>query len=622
MTQIILLGILMTGSVFGAAIYEKRFEELLPVTCATIILTIYAAGIAGALKLGVYVVLVLSTILWIFSAYKVFKCKKIRSFLEHFLTPGFCVFVFLYFLLGFFCRDMIASQWDEFSHWADTVKAMVLVDDFGTNAAAHTMFPSYPPGMSVFQYFFQKVYLMLKPDQTFSEWRLFFAYQIFFLSFLMPFLKDLSFKKPLKIMGIAVLLYVGPMLIFTNVYSCIYIDAILGFVAGTAFAHVFLVRKKDWLYDIYVYISIAMLVLMKDAGMLFAAALLIVYLIEMIAPWNFKSIRAILTKDNIIRVVCGSCSLIIPKVLWSLNMRVNHVEPVFSGKVDIPELLRIILGRDPENYRSTVFRLYSIAMMTHTIELGKTSVEIPYIAVVIVLLAVSYVLCKKYAKTEPDKIAIRKTLFYVMLILSICFICGMCVSYMFKFSEAEAVSLAGFSRYLKIIFHFLWIFVLAVGISHEIIDENQNRWGVRLFCAVIVLAPWAMISMNVTRTTVDQAIADRSAYQIIADQVEKQSEGNQKEILVNVVCTEEVWCERLVLGYLLRPNQIKWNYKDEISAQEWQDELCEIVDYVALYKTDDLFIEKFSELFAEPDSIQDGKVYRVNKSSGLLESVE
>lgn len=632
MTQIVILLVLMTGSVIGCAAGKKRFEELLPITCAGIVLLLFLTGIFGVLKLGVSLVLLISFFLWILSLIWILRKKEWKVFLKYFLTPGCLVFVVLYFLLSILNRDMMVYEWDEFSHWADIVKVMVNIDDFGTNPNSGSLFASYPPGMALFQYFFQEIYLRIKPEEIFSEWRLYFAYQVFFLTFLMPFLKHLSFKEPLKILEMGITIWIGPMLIFSNIYSSLYIDAILGFVSSAGIATVFLQQKKDWIYDIYIYLSIVMLVLAKDAGMLFAAFLLILYITDIICNRIYKKEVINIQKVNILKIAFGIASMAIPKLLWSLNIKINGAATSFGNRVDVAELIRIVLGLEPENYRSSVAKLFSLAFMTHKIEIGDLAIQIPYIVLVVVFAGIVYWFYQKFKELEPEKARIRKIAVCLLLIQSILFVVGTCISYMYKFSENEALSLAGFSRYMRIMFHCWWIFILLMAVCFAIKgNEKKVRTEIFVFCIIMATVPWSVVSMNVTRQTVEHSIETRAPFQVIIDQIEKITKQDTEPSSITVICQETQGYEQLLFRFALRPHKIDWNYSigepfydgdcytETITAEEWHQRLINKRDYVALYKVNDYFVSEFASVFKNPDDIQENGVYRVNKKTGLLE---
>lgn len=631
MTQIIMLLLLMTGSVFACAFLEKRFEEMLPVTCSSIVLLLFVAGIINALKAGTYIVLLLCVVIWIISLFWIFRRNKWRGFLKQFLTPGCCIFVLLYFLLSVLTRDMMASEWDEFSHWADIVKVMVNLEDFGTNPDSGSLFASYPPGMALFQYFFQKVYLLVKPGAVFSEWRMFFAYQVFFLSFMVPFLKNLSFKEPLKVLLMGISIWIGPMLIFTNIYSSIYIDSILGFVAGAGIATIFLQREKEWIYDVYIYLSVAMLVLMKDAGTLFAVFLLILYVTDIVCKRNYKVGKFMLEKIDALKVILGIAALIIPKLLWSLDIKINEATVSFGNKVDIIELVRVILGLEPENYRSVVVKLFSLAILSHKVEIGDTAIELPYIALLIVFAGVTYWLYQKHKNDETKNVRIRKIVVYTLVLQSVVFVIGMCVSYMYKFSESEALELAGFSRYMKIILHLWWIFILLIAVHFAIKGEGKKaRIEIFVFCIIMAVVPWSKVSLNITRQTVENSVAARAPYQVLVEQIEEVTQNDRQPSYITVICQETQGYEQLLFRYALRPHHVDWNYSigkpfyegdsytETITAEDWQARLKSKCDYVALYKINDYFVTEFFTVFENPNDIHENGVYRVNKETGLL----
>ena len=137
---------LSSGSVLCAAVWGKKYEEVLPVTCSALVLLLFLFGIAGILKAGVLFVCFLGAAIYIFSAIYIFHNKCHSIFLEKFFTPGF--FVFFILLLAACCLNIgkMAENWDEFSHWIDIVKVMATLDDFGTHPGSGSAFMSYPPG--------------------------------------------------------------------------------------------------------------------------------------------------------------------------------------------------------------------------------------------------------------------------------------------------------------------------------------------------------------------------------------------------------------------------------------------------------------------------------------------
>lgn len=244
---IIFFIVISSGSAICAAKCRKRYEEVLPITCAAYIFLLFVFGLLGILKTGVYVVFGLSILLYVWMAVYVSKEKCVKNFLSNFFTPAFLCFVILTAIFVYAIHGKLLDSWDEFSHWGDIVKVMATLDDFGTNPQSFSVFKSYPPGMTLFQYLLQKINMLVSGEQ-FSEWHIYVAWQMLAMAFLMPLLNKLSFKKPVTIITALVTCFFAPWLFFTNVFTAVYIDAFLGFLAGAGLTMVFLHEEEDVFY--------------------------------------------------------------------------------------------------------------------------------------------------------------------------------------------------------------------------------------------------------------------------------------------------------------------------------------------------------------------------------------
>jgi ABC-type glutathione transport system ATPase component len=167
---------------------------------------------------------------------------------------------------------------------------------------------------------------------------------------------------------------------------------------------------------------------------------------------------------------------------------------------------------------------------------------------------------------------------------------------MYKFSQEEALQLAAFSRYLRIIIHCLWIFCLSV-LIHLCVHEQKLLSKVDILIALVcaLVVPWSTVSDNVTRETIAYAQHVRAPYQQIANQIEQLQGDNDEGLILHVICSDVRWCEHLVLGYSLRPHRFEWNYSGELTTEEWLKEIDESIDYVVLFRINDEFIQRFPD---------------------------
>ena len=99
------------------------------------------------------------------------------------------------------------------------------------------------------------------------------------------------------------------------------------------------------------------------------------------------------------------------------------------------------------------------------------------------------------------------------------------------------------------------------------------------------------------------------------------------------VSQEDAGYDYWVMKFSIRPNYLNDNFSwsigksfydgdiftKEMDKSQWQEELVREYDYVVLYKLNGYFYENFSDLFMNPDDIEENVVYRVDKKRGLLE---
>ncbi len=187
--------LLASGSVFGVSFFEKKFEEVLPITCMGISGILFIFGMFGMLKIGFWLIFAALIALVLISLLNTIIKKDFLQFVKGFFTPAFFIFSFLFFIICLCNRGKLAAHTDEFSHWVDSVKTMFLLDDFITNENSHSLFKSYPPIMALFQYFFQRVNALIFRSNDFVEEKVYVAYQVFVVSLILPFFKMLNTKE-------------------------------------------------------------------------------------------------------------------------------------------------------------------------------------------------------------------------------------------------------------------------------------------------------------------------------------------------------------------------------------------------------------------------------------------
>lgn len=624
---IVWFAIISSGGVLGAAVWKRKYEEILPITCSIIILVLFLFGIAGKLFFGAMMVCILGLVAYGVAVGWIIKKKEINLFASNFFSVGFWVFVIVFICVTWFNLGKLTDSWDEFSHWADIVKVMATLDDFGTNPEAESMFQSYPPGMSLFQYFLQKLYQWTASD-IFSEWRLYLAYQMFVFALMVPFIQGFDIRKPLKWLSSLIVLFLSPLLFYQTIYTTIYIDPFLGILAGTGFATIFLCKNKDVIYSLRVLLTVSMLVLAKDAGLLFAVCLAAAYILDYVHENRLNSIKSEFPLINR-RWLCIPASVLaigIPKFLWKLHLKVTDANIMFSAPYDFARLIRIIKG-DDLGWQRDVLTGYFRNLINYKVSFGV--VDINYLLLLFLLISIVVGLCYAFWKKDKSYYWKNGVIISTVCILFVIYIVGLCMTYIFRFSEYEATRFASFTRYMNMVYLTVWLFCVLVFLGYLQIYSNWSSIiEILTLVAVMIISPLEYVQDFTHRVYVDSSVVTRAQYDQMSNEIAKIPERSRIYFISQETNGFDYW----VMRYSSRPNffnpNFTWSvgetfyegdvFTRTITPEQWQAELVNSYDYVALYRINDYFIEHFSSLFQQDQDISDNSLYRIDKETGLL----
>lgn len=617
---------LASPSVFLAVRRGKRFELTFPLSVMASVLILFGFGLGGMLELGVPFLLCLSAYIYVLTAVCLFRERRFRSLFENLVTPGAVFFLITYGLLTLWNQGKMACNWDEFSHWVDIVKAATYIDDFGTNPAANSTFQSYPPAMMLFQYALQKVYMLLNPGFGFSEWRAYFGYQIFFIAVMLPFFRNISFRQPVTMAATAVVILLAPLVFFRNLYSAVYIDGFVGILFGSGLAMTILRTRGEKWYPAYICLLCAVLTIAKDVGFAFSLILALLFAVDTLLDPN--------TRSNGLRWLVAPLPLTaayLLKLLWGWELKTSGARISFSGSIDWEVLWNVLLGRDT-SYRSGLLPLYFEALCNQTVSFGRIPLKFSYVALILlfcIAFLLIWLLFRKYQPEQGKRCGIILTISAGALVA---YTLGLCVIYMFKFSEYEATRLASMDRYLNIAFVGIW---LAIGLMMIFwAGKLRRQVAMPVLLALLLLVTPVRTFLGFARGSyVSQSIQARAPYQQLHGQIQEICDGNDRIYFISQETTGfDYWVSR----FNARPNGFNENFSwsigeafydgdlwtKKMTAEQWQSLLLEKYDYVALYKVNDYFLENFSHLFRDPEEILVNRLYRVNRDTGLLELCE
>lgn len=616
--------LLSSGSAFCAARYGKRYERVLPITALSAVMVLFLFGLCGLLKAGVYAVLSAAAVLYLLAAISLIRKKNGRDFLKNFATPAMILFLLTAVGFGFLFRGKLASSWDEYTHWVDVVKVMTMLDDFGTNPASGSFFASYTPGMSLFQYLLCSLYGILNPGAAFREDLCNVAFHLLAYCVMAPLLRNCRWKKPVHLLACCVVMFLGPLLFYSHFYFNTYIDPVQGILPGVGMAVIFLFsdEEKDGFYQAYILLLCMVLSLIKEAALAFSVFLAVAFVLDHgFAPFRKKE------KGIWLRTVAAILAAVLPQLLWKLEVQLSGTVVSFGNSIDLRALTA------DGGYRIQVARNFMTAMYENTHPLGNSGMELTFITWFFLCLLGLCAVYLLHQKTGTENLPGKAAVLLLTAGQTVAYLAGLCVMYMFKFTRYEALNLAAMDRYICVAFLCCWMLVLFILVDYA--DRYLRLGRVQMLScilAALLVIPTRPVIGILLRNNVQSSAIARSQYTTLQTQLRKFCAAGDTVYLVS---QGDGGMDLNALHFIARPVNISNKicnlgeprnegdiYTAALTAEEWQQELVERYDYVAILALDPWFLETYGELFEDAAEITENSVYRVDRQTGMLSRCE
>ena len=615
--------VLVAPPLFLAVYKKRRFEETIALTTGGMILFMYVLGIIGLLKVSVYLILGATAALLILSFIKILKSKQFLNPLAPFFTPAALAF-FLFFLFLLYAHyERLLHEYDEFTHWGDVVKAMAWIDDFSTSPLSHSYFQNYVPGMAIFQYLFEKL-AMIFPGGIFVDWRLYFAYHLLTVIFLLPFFTVRKWRWFLPAFLLILFTALTPVFFDPESLSSIYVDGFLGLLAGAGFATLFLKKSSGW-KTAHILVICALLVLVKDVGLLFAVTLALAFLSS-----EMPQIREN-RKKFLILAGLTVAAVALPKILWEISIRVNHITFMkFRRPIKLDVLFRVITGRqagyEAEVGAASINRLLTGVVGFH----GPIEIKMFYPVLAAILIAVLMLFLFLWKKQDPEAHRQHRAAVWGALVTFVLYCLGMPLLYMFKLNSDTLVS---FDRYMGIMLTCLivLIFLLAAAWLQE-----RPKWIIAGVGACVLIGAMTLNPVIMGKYLNRESIGDQyyvlGRFDTFVREMNEIAGGEEKHVWI--IAQESDGSEFWPLRYGIRPANGEINVGFSISdhtkslypgdiwtliipAEEWREKLKDY-DYVMIWQADDTFREDYAALFENPADIADRTIFAVNHETDML----
>lgn len=622
MLDILCFVLLLAGQcLFFAAYCKKEPAKGLPAAMLLTTAVLFLTGVFGALRVGVYLVIALSLAM---AAAGVLHAKRrggLAALGRCMATPAAAMFLFVLCWSVYANFGRVADAWDEFSHWADTVKRMTALHAIPT-AADGAQFPSYPPAMALLQYFVQVL-----TGGGFVEWKLYVTYQLFSAAVLLPLFDGLSLRDGIgrSLLGLMLLL-VLPMALFYHPIGKLFIDGFLGLLFGAALC--FSMGRAADAFDRAVFcLLLFVLVLTKEVGLLFALLAAAIVAVETLV------LRGTDTRSMLRRiggVGAAFASIGAAKLLWN-GFTAQQAVDGSQGLSTIRGGVLTALGEDSAAAIAVV-KNYVQEFFSFTQRVGMMKMSF-FTLLVLCLVGVAVLLSQK---RENDPAGFARLRF--RLLAAVCALLVYIASLLFLYitwsvySPYEAAALSSFDRYLNTGFAAFLVCLAAAG-WHALDDlgtKRRARQIAAMFVVAVLLLPLPDLMELGLRKTVRESVETRAPYAAAVEYAE--AAGFSEGARVLVVAQDTAGLEWQHARYCLAPRlQIEgtvWSFRlpgdtnniwtTYLSAEDFAAQYGKTYDYVLLLMLDEYFMQHYAPCFAAGTEIVEGGWYRFDAESGLL----
>lgn len=458
--------ILFWISLFGLFLFAYKYcklakELIIPFVFIFLILILFVGAMLNIIKILSIMIFVFGFFAYFWLFYKKYLTK---DFLKSFFDYKIFLFIGLLLFFTLISFNLHITSYDNFSHWAVTVKQLFLHDTLSSFQYNIDEFTTYPPGSALFIYFVGLIVGKTETSMILGQ-----NYLLLGLLFaLTVFLKN--DKKVLSsVFYILFVLVISTINIAINDLS---VDTLLGVLGIVSLVVAYYYRNSLKMVTILLTLSSLFFVILKNSGLLFV---IMNVLLLLIVGFKLKKIKKTLFASLIIIISSG-----ILFYIWQQHLLM--VYPAQTGittkhSISITNFDRT-LHQNGKAETIEVLKKYAINFF----DICNNLINWYVAGICICFLVFSFVF--------KDK---RKNIL-LLLLLSILLYVGYSFVYAFMYAlsmpYAEAIVLASYNRYM------LSCIIVLFGILFILTFEVSNFKGGKIFLCVLSALLLVLIFFN------------------------------------------------------------------------------------------------------------------------------
>jgi hypothetical protein len=658
--------LLLIGSAY-AILLKRKLAETFFLAMVTVIGLIYFAGlinIRGCLLYGVGSVCLFAIFCLAYCIYSTVKDK--RTLLEIEFVEGLLLFGIFMVYAMYVGYNLHFGHGDEFSYWGIAVKHMYIFDAFTTSFSdiGPITLPAYFPGTSILHYFFTRF------GTEFSEYPSYISLNIFYLSLLMPLIKNIFTKN--HFIRCAFVAMIFALIPFQGMefepHAALTVDTLLAYLFGAAVIYYVINKYEESVYGVLITsCTVFMFTIVKDTGVLFALIICGIILLDTILFKRDKlkaSLQGVSKLGKIKKILFYTLpllSLVFPLLTWKELLQRTNITTQFS----IPsasDILSLIKWNIDETQKGIVIKFVKAMFKP----LNPLTYSVVGFTMVFIALAVVFIFFnKKYMNARRMSVITLAVIFGAVLYET-----ALMLYYTFSFYQSGhgiLYNLASYQRYTSSCIYGMQIFLLVFfipddstkGFNLKILKDKIIFWKNKLssneavtYNAIASAIPIILSAMLViylatattlpftkyvllSRRTLSERYKPRSVSAIrrwipyFSDKtteplyfISQSPDGwwrlRMAEIGDLYPYTSMVGWNMCTIGIDIEENLPSWPPPPtRFSPDEWEEfVLNSSITYLYMDLSDKGFVESYGHFFSQ--GVEDGMLYRVQNDDGHL----
>lgn len=552
------------------------------------------------------------------------KSVELNKLKDNYFTNGMIAFLVIFICVYIFDLNRTFSVWDEWSHWGVMIKEMFRLDKFySINASTLMVHKDYPPITQLFELFYSQI------SGGYNETFLIRAIHLFSFSLFIPAIsekvKKISIIKTC-INTLIIVMSVFLILLFFDqhgIINAIYIDYLMSIIIAYLMANIIFEENTTSNFNLVIYmVGFSFLLLMKQMGLPLFLMVLFMFIADIIIK-NRKDIIKYLKNNFKLIIKITVMLIIIPLLFWkgwnSYTSTLNIHQQFNLSDLKILELKGIISGTAGEEWQIETSKNYIHALKTENIT--TSNIHLSYLqcfVLTLLLLYIVYIFGHKIIKKEQISLS------------SFTLSCGflgyafvMLVMYVFSFGPNEGPNLASYNRYMStyvlIAMSFIYMLVIYLYTSND--KKEKINILIITACFLFLIQKPEIIESCFPKIR----RSNPNMYEIHASNINKKVKKNSK---IYVISQNTLGQYQYPIKYYSEVNKINldnYNFKTDSNINNYKEYFdknykssLSKYDYLYLAVIDDEFVNNYSFLFEDDNSIKETNIYRIEKNDNEL----